>query len=239
MHFTNCTQSSFPESAISHALVNAPVIAIDGPSASGKGTIAQRVADVLSFHYLDSGAIYRIVALAAQQNGISWHDAQALAAMAPNLDIRFQQDSIWLNGREVSAEIRTENIGSGASQVAVHPELRKVLVALQQRFLQVPGLVADGRDMGTVIFPQASLKIFLTASVEIRAERRYKQLKEKGLHANLADILKDLQDRDTRDLQRQVAPLQQAEGAVLLRTDQMTIAQAVDFVLAQYQIRNQ
>lgn len=239
MHSTPCTQSSVPDSTPSIALVDAPVIAIDGPSASGKGTVAQLVASTLGFHYLDSGAIYRIVALAAQQYGIGWQNAQALTSLTGSLDIRFQHDTIWLNGSEVSAEIRTENIGSGASQVAVHPELRKALVALQQRFLQVPGLVADGRDMGTIIFPQASLKIFLTASVEIRAERRYKQLKEKGLHANLADILKDLQERDTRDLQRQAAPLQQAEGAVLLTTDQMTIAQAVDFVLAQYQIRNQ
>lgn len=238
-HLTPHSQSSAPDSIASVAPEIAPVIAIDGPSASGKGTVAQRVADTLGFHYLDSGAIYRIVALAAQQSEISWQNAQALASLVQYLDIRFQHDTIWLNGAEVSAEIRTENISSGASQVAVHPELRKALVRLQQNFLQIPGLVADGRDMATVIFPQADLKIYLTASVEIRAERRYKQLKEKGLHANLADILKDLQERDTRDLQRQSAPLQQAEGAVLLTTDQMTIAQAVDFVLTEYRIRNQ
>ena len=212
----------------------APVIAIDGPSASGKGTVAQRVAEFLGFHYLDSGALYRIVALAARQQAVSWQDEASLARIAPQLSIQFEHGQIFLNKANVSDAVRTEEISRGASEVAVHPALRAALVDLQRNFRKHPGLVADGRDMGSVIFPDATTKIFLTASAEIRAERRYKQLREKGNHANLAEILQDIQLRDARDRQRTVAPLQQCEGAILLDTDQLTIEQAVQKVLNQY-----
>ena len=208
-----------------------PVIAIDGPSASGKGTVAQRVAQTLGFHYLDSGAIYRIAALAARARDISWQDEAALAKMAGELDIRFEGGEILLNGEIITDAVRTEEISRGASEVAVHPALRQALLALQKSFRQAPGLVADGRDMGTVVFPDASTKIFLTASAEVRAERRYKQLMEKGNHANLRDILQDLQTRDERDRARPVAPLQQCEEARLLETSQLSIEQAVNTVL--------
>lgn len=211
-----------------------PVIAIDGPSASGKGTVAQIVAERLGFHYLDSGALYRIVALAAKQRDIAWHDEPALAAMAPQLRIVFEHRQILLDGAVITEAIRTEEISRGASEVAVHPALRRALVDLQRSFRKAPGLVADGRDMGSVIFMDAQTKIFLTASAEVRAERRYKQLMEKGNHANLASILQDLQLRDERDRQRAVAPLQQCEGAMLLDTDHLTIEQAVQSVLDQH-----
>lgn len=208
-----------------------PVIAIDGPSASGKGTVAQIVAQKLGYHYLDSGALYRIVALAGLKQGIGWNDETALAEMASGLDIRFENGEIFLNNENVSTDVRTEQMSRGASEVAVHPEVRRALVDLQRSFRKEPGLVADGRDMGSVIFPDAETKIFLTASAEVRAERRYKQLMEKGNHANLADILKDLQLRDARDRERKVAPLQQCEDAALLDTDHLTIEQAVQSVL--------
>lgn len=208
-----------------------PVIAIDGPSASGKGTVAQLVAQKLGYHYLDSGALYRIVALAGLKQGIAWKDETALSEMAKDLDIRFENGEILLNGENVSADVRTEEMSRGASEVAVHPQVRRALVDLQRSFRKAPGLVADGRDMGSVIFPDAQTKIFLTASAEVRAERRYKQLMGKGNHANLADILKDLQLRDARDRERKVAPLQQCEDAALLDTDHLTIAQAVQSVL--------
>lgn len=211
-----------------------PVIAIDGPSASGKGTVAQRVAQRLGFHYLDSGALYRIVALAGQGCAISWQNEIALAEMVPILNIRFENGQILLNDEDVSDAVRTEDISRGASEVAVHPALRAALVDLQRNFRKMPGLVADGRDMGSIIFPEAVTKIFLTASAEVRAERRYKQLKEKGNHANLARILQELQLRDERDRQRAAAPLQQCEGAILLNTDHLTIEQAVQKVLDQY-----
>jgi len=213
-----------------------PVIAIDGPSASGKGTVAQRVARQLGFHYLDSGALYRIVALAAKLRSISWQDESALAALTPTLDIRFENNQILLNGNDVSEAVRTEEISRGASEVAVHPALRRALVDLQRSFRKTPGLVADGRDMASVIFTDAQTKIFLTASAEVRAERRYKQLMEKGNHANLASILQELQLRDERDRQRAVAPLQQCEGAMLLDTDHLTIERAVQLVLDQFSV---
>ena len=208
-----------------------PVIAIDGPSASGKGTVAQRVAKALGYYYLDSGALYRLVALAAKSRNISWQDARALAEMAATLDIRFEGEQILLDGKDVSDEVRSEEMGKGASEVAVHPELRAALLDLQHSFRQAPGLVADGRDMSTVVFPDAKTKIFLTASAETRAERRYKQLMQKGKHANLLDILHDLQQRDARDSQRSAAPLQQCKDARLLETSQLTIEEAVRFVL--------
>lgn len=212
-----------------------PVVAIDGPSASGKGTVAQLVAQRLGYHYLDSGALYRIVALAAARRGISWQDEAALAAMAQTLNIRFEQGEIILDGVIVSNDVRTEEMSRGASEVAVHPAVRRALVALQHSFRQAPGLVADGRDMATVIFPDAGTKIYLTASAEVRAERRHKQLMEKGIDANLSEILQDLQQRDTRDSQRLVAPLQKSAEAALLETSNLTIEEAVQAVLAQQQ----
>jgi cytidylate kinase len=213
-----------------------PVIAIDGPSASGKGTVAQLVAQQLGYHYLDSGALYRIVALAALKQNISWQDEAALAGLARNLNICFEQNEIYLDGDNVSAAVRTEQMSCGASEVAVHPAVRQALVGLQHSFRRAPGLVADGRDMATVIFPDAATKIYLTASAEIRAERRYKQLMAKGIHANLLEILQDLQQRDARDQQRLVAPLQKSSEAVLLETSRLTIEEAVQAVLAQQQI---
>lgn len=212
-----------------------PVIAIDGPSASGKGTVAQLVAQRLGYHYLDSGALYRIVALAALREGISWQDETGLAALARTLDIRFEHGEILLGGDVVSQEVRTETMSRGASEVAVHPEVRRALVGLQHSFRRLPGLVADGRDMATVIFPDAETKIYLTATAEVRAERRHKQLMEKGIDANLSEILQDLQQRDARDSQRSVAPLQKSAEAALLETSNLTIEEAVQAVLAQQQ----
>lgn len=211
-----------------------PVIAVDGPSASGKGTVAQLVADALGFGYLDSGAFYRVVAFAAKQNNIAWSDADTVAACAKTLDIQFKNDRVYLNGSDISEQIRSEEMGKGASQVAVHALLRAALVDLQHNFRQAPGLVADGRDMGTVIFPDAVLKIFLTASTETRAERRYKQLLGKGLPANYENILLDLQERDARDKGRASAPLIMAKDAILLETDNLTITAAVNVVLESF-----
>jgi len=208
-----------------------PVIAIDGPSASGKGTVAQRVAEKLGYHYLDSGALYRIVALAGLNAGIAWQDEAALARLAGDLDIRFEGGKIFLDGNDVSEAVRSEQMSRGASEVAVHPQVRSALFELQRSFRKTPGLVADGRDMGSVVFPEAETKVFLTASAEVRAERRYKQLIAKGIDANLAEILQDLQLRDARDRQRSVAPLQQCADATLLDTDPLTIEQAVQTVL--------
>jgi cytidylate kinase len=211
-----------------------PVIAIDGPSASGKGTVAQLVAKELSFHYLDSGALYRIVALAGKQAGISWQDEAALAATAATLDIRFEDGEIFLNDELISDAVRSEEMSRGASEVAVHPMVRHALFEVQRAFCKTPGLVADGRDMGSVVFPEAETKVFLTASAQVRAERRYKQLISKGNHANLAQILTDIEARDARDMQRSAAPLRQCDDASLLDTSNLTIAQAVNTVLEQY-----
>ena len=212
-----------------------PVIAVDGPSASGKGTVAQLVAEALGFGYLDSGALYRVVAFAAKQNNISWSDAEAVAACARTLDIQFKNAQVYLNGADISEDIRSEEMGKGASQVAVHAPLRAALVDLQHHFRRAPGLVADGRDMGTVIFPDAELKVFLTASTETRAERRYKQLLGKGLPANYDNILLDLQERDARDKGRASAPLVMAADAILLETDNLTISEAVNAVLQNFE----
>lgn len=213
----------------------APVIAIDGPSASGKGTVAQLVAKELGFHYLDSGALYRIVALAAQQNNIAWSDAEAVAACAKKLHIQFDNDQVLLNTTDISNEIRTEEMGKGASQVAIHAQVRAALIELQHSFRQAPGLVADGRDMGTVIFPDAALKVFLTASTEVRAQRRYQQLLGKSQPADYNSILQDLQERDARDKSRASAPLVMADNAILLETDDIGISAAVNTVLQNYQ----
>ena len=212
-----------------------PVIAIDGPSASGKGTVAQLVATELGFHYLDSGALYRIVALASQQQKIAWSDAAAVALCAKSLLIAFEHEQIFLNHQDVTNDIRTEAIGKGASQVAVHASLRQALIEIQHGFCKAPGLVADGRDMGTVIFPNAQLKVFLTATTEVRASRRYQQLINKKQEANYDDILQDLLERDARDQNRASSPLIMADDGVLLETDNLTIFQAVRFVLEKYQ----
>lgn len=218
-----------------------PVIAIDGPSASGKGTVAELVAAKLGFHYLDSGALYRIVALAAKQQNIAWDDALAVAECAKTLAIEFKNSQVFLNGVDISEAIRTEEMGKGASRVAVHAAVREVLVDLQHSFCKAPGLVADGRDMGTVIFPNAPLKIFLTAATEVRAQRRYQQLINKkaagdDTQVSYADILQDLQERDARDQGRASAPLIKAEDAILLETDNLGISQAVEYILQNYQL---
>ncbi|MDI1362325.1 (d)CMP kinase [Methylotenera sp.] len=215
---------------------HSPVIAIDGPSASGKGTVAQLVATKLGFHYLDSGALYRIVAFAAQQSNIAWSDALAVTACAKTLKIEFNNEQVLLNNQDISNEIRTEEMGKGASQVAVHAPLRAALVDMQHSFCKAPGLVADGRDMGTVIFPEAVLKVFLTASTETRALRRYKQLLGKNQPANYENILQDLTERDARDKNRASAPLLMADDAILLETDNVGISDAVDYILQKYQI---
>ncbi|BCB25836.1 cytidylate kinase [Sulfurimicrobium lacus] len=218
-----------------HSSPAIPVIAIDGPSASGKGTVAALVAKELGFHYLDSGAIYRVTALAAQRAGIALDDENALAELAGKLDVSFDNGEIWLDGTQVGEAVRTEESGNAASKIASLPRLRAALLAFQRSFRKAPGLVADGRDMGSVVFPDATLKIFLTASAEVRAERRYKQLMEKGMRANLSQILQDLQQRDARDSARSVAPLQKCADASLLDTDTLTIAAAVNEVLRRYQ----
>ena len=217
------------------SLSSIPVIAIDGPSASGKGTVAQLVAEKLNFHYLDSGALYRIVAFAAYKNNIEWNDAEKLGELAKRLKIQFSQSEIYLDGDRITEAVRSEEMSRGASEVAIHPPVRNALLELQRSFRQAPGLVGDGRDMGSVIFKDAVLKIFLTASVQIRAERRYKQLINKGLTANYAQILADLQSRDERDSQRSAAPLIQTADALLLETSECNIEQAVQFVLNAYQ----
>ena len=210
---------------------NIPVIAIDGPSASGKGTVAEKVADALGYHYLDSGALYRIVAFAAYRDNIVWNQAHELGELAQNLDVAFKQGEIFLEGDRITEAVRSEEMSRGASEVAVHPTVRGALLNLQQSFRKSPGLVADGRDMGSVVFKDAALKIFLTASAQTRADRRFKQLTNKGINANYAQILADLQARDLRDSQRSAAPLMQTQDALLLDTTNYSIEQAVEFVL--------
>ena len=211
-----------------------PVIAIDGPAASGKGTIAAGVAAALGFHYLDSGALYRLVALQALEHGIDPGDATALAAEAGRLPATFQEGRTTLEGRDVTDLIRGEAAGRTASAVAVHPGVRAALLTRQRAFRQAPGLVADGRDMGTVVFPDALLKVFLTASAEERARRRHKQLIEKGMSVTIDSLLRDIRERDARDATRAVAPLAAAADAVLLDTTDLSIAAATDAVLAAF-----
>ena len=231
-----CVAKTFPEYFAEFARVTqaVPVIAIDGPSASGKGTVAQRVAKKLGFHFLDSGSLYRLLGLAAQRHGVALDDEGGLAALAGKIDIRFEGEDIWLDGTKVGDELRTEEAGAAASRVAALPQVRAVLLDKQRAFRRAPGLVADGRDMASVVFPDAVTKVFLTASAEARAERRYKQLKEKGINANMPALLQDIRARDERDMQRSAAPLQQAPGASLLDTTSLTIAQAVQQVLEQH-----
>lgn len=213
-----------------------PIITIDGPSGSGKGTVARRVAEHLGWNLLDSGALYRLVAHAGQQRSIDWSDEAAFAEIAQQLDVRFGTDlhgleQIWLEGHEVSGAIRTELAGEGASRVASMGAVRASLLDRQRAFATPPGLVADGRDMGTVIFPSADLKIFLTASADERALRRYKQLKDKGLGANLAALSQEIAERDRRDSNRPIAPLKPADDAVIVDSTAMSIDAVVAHVL--------
>ncbi|HEY5633242.1 MAG TPA: (d)CMP kinase [Burkholderiaceae bacterium] len=216
---------------MSTARARAPVIAIDGPTASGKGTVAERVAAALGWHYLDSGALYRLAALRALRAGVDPDDAAAVVAAGGAIAPRFGGGRVVLDGEDVTDAIRTEQVGALASRIAVIPALREALRALQRASRRAPGLVADGRDMGTVIFPDAELKVFLTASAESRAQRRYKQLIEKGFSANVPDLLRDLRERDARDMQRESAPLRPAEGALVLDSTALTIDQTVAAVL--------
>lgn len=212
-----------------------PVITIDGPTASGKGTVAQRVANALGFHYLDSGSLYRLAGLAASSQGIDLGDAEAVAKVAGALDIRFADDRVWLDGRDVSDDIRSETASQNASRVAALPPVREALLQRQRAFRLAPGLVCDGRDMGSVVFPDATLKIFLTAGVEARADRRTKQLKQKGMSAIMADVVKELRIRDERDMSRPVAPLKHYPDAYLIDSTEISADEAVSRILRRYQ----
>ncbi|EJN07308.1 (d)CMP kinase [Herbaspirillum sp. YR522] len=213
-----------------------PVITIDGPTASGKGTVAQRVAATLGFHYLDSGALYRLTALSALRRDVALNDEHALAKTAEHLHCHFDGAHIFLANEDVTQAIRAEEVGNTASRIAALVPVRQALYGLQLSFRKPPGLVADGRDMGTVIFPTARLKVFLTASVAARASRRYKQLIDKGFSANITDLSRDLKERDERDMNRSSAPLKPAEGAYHLDTSDMTVEQAVQQVLSWYAV---
>jgi len=218
----------------------APVIAIDGPSGSGKGTISRRIAGQLGWHLLDSGALYRLVALAGRAAGLQGQDERAHAALAAGLEVRFSQDAqgaerilLGREERDVTAAIRTEEAGQDASRVAAWPAVRAALLQRQRDFARPPGLVADGRDMGTVVFPDAALKIFLTASAGERAERRYKQLKDKGSDANLAALSLEIAERDRRDSTRAVAPLVPAAEAIVIDSTRLGIGQVVEGIMAE------
>lgn len=208
-----------------------PVITLDGPAASGKGTIAERVAAALGFHYLDSGALYRIATLASFKAGVSLEDAEALTAVAEKLAPVFKDGRIYLEGEDVTLAIRSEEVSAATSRVAVIPGVRNALFELQKKTAQLPGLVADGRDMGTVVFPDAPLKVFMTATARVRAERRYKQLIARGEAADLEALTADLEERDRRDSKRATAPLKPAEDARILDTSEMGIEEVVKKVL--------
>lgn len=212
----------------------APVITIDGPSGSGKGTIAQLLAQRLGFNFLDSGALYRLTALAASKRGIDWDDEAAVAELAENLDVQFktgEKSRILLDGEDATDAIRKEQMSLGSSKVAALPKVRAALLHLQKSFQQPPGLVADGRDMGSSVFPDAVAKIFLTASAEERARRRHNQLMAKGESVSLRALLKDIQARDERDSQRAVSPLKPADDALILDSTQLSIVQVLDQVM--------
>ena len=211
------------------------MICIDGPTASGKGTLAARVAQKLGYHYLDSGALYRLTALAAQHAGVALDDADSMADVAQTLAVRFTGDQVFLDNVDVSNAIRTEAAGMAASRVSAHPAVRSALVALQQGFRKLPGLVAEGRDMGSVIFPEATLKIYLTANALHRAERRHKQLISKENSPTIADVQQDLEARDARDMSRQHAPLKPAEQARLLDNSDLSIEKSVAQVIDWWQ----
>jgi cytidylate kinase len=217
---------------------NAPIVTVDGPSGAGKGTLASMLAEHYQWHFLDSGAIYRVLAVAALHHGIELDDADGLAPLANGLDVMFtikeNSNRIILEGEDVSDDIRNEDIGNAASQIAQIPLVREALLRRQRAFQEVPGLVADGRDMGTVVFPEAVAKIFLTASAEIRADRRHEQLKAKGQNVKLSRLLADIQSRDERDRNRTTAPLVAAEDALEIDSTALDIKQvfekAKDFI---------
>lgn len=221
-----------PSAGSSTEPAGCPVIAIDGPSASGKGTVAANVAAALGFHYLDSGALYRLVTLAALERGIDLDDEHALARLATRMDVVFDHDRARLDGRDVSEAVRTEAVSGATSRVAAWPAVRQALLARQRAFCQPPGLVADGRDMGSIVFPDAVLKVYLTADVATRADRRYKQLIEKGMCAKIQDVVEELHRRDVRDSARPVAPLRHYPDANFLDTTGLTVEEAVGQVLA-------
>lgn len=210
-----------------------PVITVDGPSGSGKGTLAVALAAHLGWHLLDSGALYRVLGLHAGDRGVDPTDGAAVAALAEGLAVRFEGERVWVHDTEVTARLRTEEAGTAASQVAAHPPVREAIVALQHSFARPPGLVADGRDMGTVIFPAAPLKIFLTASAQVRAERRYNQLKNKGLAVSLRALLVAIEERDERDRTRTASPLHPAVDALVLDSSELDIAQVVEIALTE------
>jgi len=217
-------------------MTDVPVLAIDGPSGSGKGTVSRAAATALGWGLLDSGALYRLVALAGRRDGIALDDEPGLSQLAEGLDIRFGsapdgEEIVWLKGQDVTRAIRTEGAGNDASKVAAYPAVRAALLDRQRRFAVPPGLVADGRDMGTVVFPGAPLKIFLTASLEERVQRRHKQLKEKGVAATLAALSLELAERDRRDIARSASPLVASADAVLLDTTGMPVDAVVERVL--------
>lgn len=219
-----------------------PVMTIDGPGGSGKGTICRLVAQKLGWHLLDSGAIYRVLALAALHHDIAAEDEEALQPLAAHLDVQFNADEqgnvrITLEGENVTHTIRTEEVGSVASKIASLPRVREALLRRQRAFREMPGLVADGRDMGTVVFPTAEVKIFLTADAEERARRRYLELKQKGHDVNIGDLLHEIQTRDERDMNRAVAPLKPAEDAYILDSTNKSIEQVLDEVLSVYKNR--
>ncbi len=200
-----------------------PIITVDGPSGSGKGTISQRVARQLGWHFLDSGAIYRVLGLMAERAGLEAENVDKLVELAENMPLSFDGDRVLLDQEEVTDAIRTERAGNQASKVAAIPRVREALLAWQRNYARLPGLVADGRDMGTVVFPRAQVKIYLTASPEERAKRRYKQLKGKGLGVNLAGLIEEIRERDERDSQRQVAPLRASASALELDSTDLSI----------------
>ena len=214
-----------------------PVIAIDGPSASGKGTVAARLAERLGFAYLDSGALYRLVALAAREAGVDPGDEAGLAALARTMAVDFREGKARLSGRDVTETLRSEEVGLAASRVAARPRVREALLERQRALRRAPGLVADGRDMGSIVFPDAPLKVFLTADVAARAERRYKQLKEKGMYAKMTDVVEELKQRDERDSTRPVAPLKHYPDAVFLDTTGISADEAVAKILGWWRER--
>jgi len=213
------------------------IITIDGPSGSGKGTLAKRLAETLGFHLLDSGALYRVVGFIAKERGIDFDNSEALSKLAKDMPLRFEIDEVHGEVSPVFAErrlgdlIRTDEVGQAASAVAAIPAVREALLSFQREFYREPGLVADGRDMGTVVFPEAPVKIFLTASPECRAERRYKQLKSKGIGANMRALLESIKARDERDSQRSVAPLKPAADALIIDSSNMTLEEVVQQAL--------